>query len=190
MGFLLSSAAVLLGCAALALRPPAATGGIVVSLAVGVIGALGPVRTAPAAHPGSRRWIAVAALGIGVFVVARVLEKPHTPASGAAALAVVAAVAVAEELFFRRFVYGWLAAGGARSRRWIRGGARIAPNRVVPAIVGAAVLFAAVHIPAYGVRVFPLDLAAGLLFGWQRWASGGWTAAALTHAAANVLQLL
>lgn len=173
MGFLLSAAAVLLGCAALALRPPAAIGGVGVSLAVGAIGALGPVRSAPAAHPGGRRWVAVVAFGIGVFVIARALEKPLVPPSGAGALAAVAAVAVAEELFFRRFVYGWLAARGD----------------VLP-IVGAAVLFAAVHIPAYGIRVFPLDLAAGLLFGWQRWATGGWAASALTHAAANVLQLL
>ncbi len=184
MGFLLSAAAVLLGCAALALRPPATIGGVAVSVAAGAIGALAPARLAAPAAAQPRRagaWVAVTALGIGVFALARALERPLIPPSGAGALAVVAAVAVAEELFFRRFVYGWLAAGGREEG---------APDRVVLAIVGAAVLFAAVHIPAYGIRVFPLDLAAGLLFGWQRWATGGWTASALSHAGANVLQLL
>jgi hypothetical protein len=36
----------------------------------------------------------------------------------------------------------------------------------------------------------PVDLAAGVLLGWQRWATGSWTASAVTHAAANVLMVL
>jgi membrane protease YdiL (CAAX protease family) len=51
------------------------------------------------------------------------------------------------------------------------------------------VAFALVHLPGYGVSAFPINLAAGLLLGWQRWASGGWSAPALTHIAANLLQL-
>src|SRR5579875_471075 len=78
----------------------------------------------------------------------------------------------AEEVFFRRFLYGWLAVRGA-----------------APAVVGSAVLFAAVHLPAYGPAALPVDLAAGLLLGWQRWAAGTWTAPAATHALANLLQL-
>jgi hypothetical protein len=31
---------------------------------------------------------------------------------------------------------------------------------------------------------------AGLLFGWQRWASGTWTVPAATHAVANALVVL
>jgi membrane protease YdiL (CAAX protease family) len=42
--------------------------------------------------------------------------------------------------------YGWLA-------RW----------GVPVAIVGSAVLFAAVHVPLYGTEVLPVDLGAGLL---------------------------
>jgi hypothetical protein len=38
--------------------------------------------------------------------------------------------------------------------------------------------------------VFWVDLGAGLLFGWQRWASGGWAAPAITHGAANLMAVL
>jgi len=34
----------------------------------------------------------------------------------------------------------------------------------------------------------PVNLAAGALFGWQRWATGRWDSAAVTHAIANLLQ--
>jgi membrane protease YdiL (CAAX protease family) len=50
-----------------------------------------------------------------------------------------------------------------------------------------AVLFAAVHLPLYGAGALPLNLAAGVLLGWQRWATGSWTAPAATHAIANLL---
>ena len=80
---------------------------------------------------------------------------------------------MAEEAFFRRLVYGALLAAGP-----------------VAAVVGSAVLFAAVHVTVYGVWVLPLDLAAGLLFGWQRQATGSWTVPAVTHAAANLLVVL
>jgi membrane protease YdiL (CAAX protease family) len=78
--------------------------------------------------------------------------------------------AVAEEAFFRRFAYGVL-------EGWGRAGA----------IVGSAILFAAVHLTIYGAWVLPLDLGAGLVLGWQRWASGRWSVPALTHVVANVL---
>src|SRR5436853_354664 len=76
-------------------------------------------------------------------------------------------------IFLRRLVYGLLA-------RWGDG----------VAVIGAAAAFGVVHIPAYGAHALPVDLAAGMLLGWQRWATGGWTAPAATHAAANILQLL
>jgi membrane protease YdiL (CAAX protease family) len=104
--------------------------------------------------------------------VARALATPvHPPATIVAAGATVLA-ALAEEAFFRRLAYGWLAQWGAG-----------------PAVAGAALVFALVHIPGYGTRVVPLNMAAGLLLGWQRWASGGWSAPALTHAVANLLQM-
>jgi hypothetical protein len=93
-------------------------------------------------------------------------------ASAPAILASVVA-AVGEEAFFRRFLYGWLEQRGA-----------------VLAIVVTALSFAAVHMPMYGWAAVPLNLTAGLLFGWQRWFSGGWGAPAVTHAAANLLAFL
>jgi membrane protease YdiL (CAAX protease family) len=87
-------------------------------------------------------------------------------------VAVVVVASVAEEAFFRRWLYGWFAVKGS-----------------VLAVVGTAAAFAVVHVPAYGMRALPIDFAAGLLFGWQRLATGGWTASAITHAAANLLQM-
>jgi membrane protease YdiL (CAAX protease family) len=81
--------------------------------------------------------------------------------------------AVAEERFFRRLCFGLLSPAG--------------PGY---AVVATAVLFAAVHVGTYGVWVLPVDLAAGLLLGWQRWSTGSWTVPAITHAVANVLVLL
>src|SRR5207245_1263570 len=53
--------------------------------------------------------------------------------------------------------------------------------------VGVAA-FAAVHLRGYGVWSLPVNLAAGALFGWQRWATGRWDSSAVTHAIANLLQ--
>jgi membrane protease YdiL (CAAX protease family) len=86
----------------------------------------------------------------------------------AGGLALVAAVA--EEALFRRVLYD----------RLLRFG-------VVAAVVGSAVLFALVHLPAYGVAAMPVDLGAALLLSWQRYASGRWTVPAVTHAVANLL---
>jgi len=54
----------------------------------------------------------------------------------------------------------------------------------------AALLFAALHVPIYGPAVFWVDLGAGLLLSWQRWASGGWGAPATTHVVANLVAVL
>ncbi len=174
---ILTPAVIFFGCLALAARPVGTVGGFALTLGVGLAGAFGPLPASRDAGPGIHRWAAATAFGAGVFLLARILERPLVPPARPLTIAGVIAAAVAEELFFRRLAYGWLA-------RWsARGGAAIA-------ITGAAVLFALVHAPAYGIGVLPLDFAAGLLFGWQRWATGGWTAPAVTHAAANVFQLL
>jgi len=47
--------------------------------------------------------------------------------------------------------------------------------------------FAAIHVPVYGFAVLPIDTAAGLLLGWQRWTTGGWSAPGVTHMAANLI---
>ncbi|HET9770444.1 MAG TPA: CPBP family intramembrane glutamic endopeptidase [Acidimicrobiia bacterium] len=117
----------------------------------------------------------VLALGITAFAVGRLLSA-STPAPIEATAFVVSLntlAAVAEEAFFRRLVYGALLAAGPAA-----------------AVVGSAVLFAAVHVTVYGAWVLPLDLAAGLLFGWQRHVTGSWAVPAATHSVANLLVVL
>src|SRR5205823_5479001 len=98
--------------------------------------------------------------------------EPISPLTGRV-LALNTLAAVAEEAFFRRLVYGAL----------LRQGAAVA-------VVGSAVLFALVHVSVYGAWVLPIDLAAGVVLSWQRWASGSWWAPALTHVVANILAVV
>jgi membrane protease YdiL (CAAX protease family) len=46
-----------------------------------------------------------------------------------------------------------------------------------------------VHVSLYGAWVLPLDLAAGLVLAWQRWATGSWAVPAATHVLGNLLVL-
>jgi membrane protease YdiL (CAAX protease family) len=115
-------------------------------------------------------------LGLGLLsiaIAAMVAGSPVPAAWTSAALPLSLLAAVAEEALFRRVLYA----------RLIRLGA-------VAAITITAVAFALVHLPAYGTSALPVDLGAGLLLGWQRWASGTWTAPAMTHGAANLLAVL
>ena len=80
---------------------------------------------------------------------------------------------MAEEAFFRRLCYGILGSGGAA---W--------------ATAGSALLFALVHLTTYGAWVLPIDVAAGLILGWQRWATGSWRVPAVTHVLANLFVVL
>jgi membrane protease YdiL (CAAX protease family) len=104
---------------------------------------------------------AVLAIGLGGVTAAALAAGRPVPAPlGAATIPLGVLAAIAEEALFRRAAYG------------------------------ALLLFALVHLPAYGVAAFPVDLGAGLLFGWQRWASGTWGVPAATHAAANLLAVV
>jgi membrane protease YdiL (CAAX protease family) len=112
--------------------------------------------------------------GFGAVVVAANLSGSPVPLPwSAAALPLSLLAAVAEEALFRRLAFARLEAFGA-----------------AVAIVGSAALFGLVHVPAYGLSALPVDLGAGLLFGWQRWASGTWTVPAATHAVANAIVVL
>jgi membrane protease YdiL (CAAX protease family) len=112
-----------------------------------------------------------AVIGIGLLALAGGVATTSAPFPlrvGPEAVALSALAAAAEEAFFRRLVYGSVL------------------HRGVPAaILLSGVVFALVHIPAYGMSVFWIDLGAGLLLGWQRWASGGLFAPTATHMAAN-----
>jgi membrane protease YdiL (CAAX protease family) len=116
----------------------------------------------------------VLVLGATAVLVARLAAgtAPQLP-GGVLALGFVTLAGVAEEALFRGALYGRLERLGA-----------------APAIAGSAVVFALIHIPSYGLPALPVDLGAGLLFGWQRWASGRWTVPAATHAAANLLAVM
>jgi membrane protease YdiL (CAAX protease family) len=114
------------------------------------------------------------ALGVGAMAVATVVSGSVIPVRlGPQALVLNSLAALSEEAFFRRFLYGRLASFGA-----------------VAAVAVTALLFALVHLPAYGLAAFWVDLGAGLLLSWQRWASGTWTVPAATHVAANLLVVL
>jgi membrane protease YdiL (CAAX protease family) len=120
-----------------------------------------------------RHLPAIVVLGFGgvALLAARAATGPAIPiGTGLIAVAFGVIAAIGEEAFFRRYLYGSLERRG-----------------IALAIAVSAALFALVHVPLYGVSALPIDMAAGLLFSWQRWASGRWTVPAATHAAANVL---
>jgi hypothetical protein len=127
-----------------------------------------PTPGAPTVAP-----IAALVVGIAAFGIGRVLVGGRSVGTVTlTAVALHAGAAVAEEIWFRRLVYGWLSIGGSRL-----------------AILGSAGLFAVVHVTTYGVWVLPLDVAAGALLAWQRSVTGSWRVPALTHVVANVLAL-
>lgn len=126
-------------------------------------------RDAARLHPAIVAVVGLAGVGLAALAAGRPVPAPL----GAFTLPLALFAAVAEEALFRRAAYGWLARSGP-----------------VIAVAGSALLFAAVHLPLYGVAAFPVDLGAGVLLSWQRWASGTWTLPAATHAAANVLAVM
>lgn len=160
--------AIALGCLALAARP-VSYGALGATVMLGALGAWAPATPNTA---GRARRLGVFVLGTAAFLGGRALGAPIGIRFTYLGTAGVALAAVAEELFFRRYVYGVLVARGAGL-----------------AVGVSSVLFAVVHVPTYGLRALPVDLAAGVLLGWQRWAAGTWTVPAATHVIANLLQM-
>lgn len=139
-----------------------------VYLATGALG-LG-AEVGPAETPRASR-IFVLGLGVAAVIVVAVGTGPLlTAPATVSAVALSSAAAVSEEAFFRRFLFGWIARYGA-----------------LLAVIVSAVCFAAVHVSAYGPASLPVNLGAGLLLSWQRWASGTWLVPAATHITANLL---
>jgi len=120
-------------------------------------------------HPIVTTSVGIVAVAAAAGAVGPSFPLPRT----VEVLALNSVAAVAEELFFRRLTYGGLLRFGAAA-----------------AIVGSALAFALVHVPIYGPAAIPVDLGAGLVFSWQRWASGGWAAPAATHVFANLMAVL
>ena len=178
------AAVVVVGCVLLEARPalvaaspaPAATL-IALFVALLVVGAVWPIPREIATAPRPRRaggTTAVVLVGVAAFAVGRVIGGGHPPVPATAVLVLTNTLAaVAEEAFFRRLCFGLLAPAGTA---W--------------AVVGSALLFAVVHVTTYGWWVLPLDLAAGLVFGWQRATTGSWRAPAITHVVVNLLVVL
>jgi hypothetical protein len=178
------AAIVVVGCGLLEARPalmeasshPAVVlFGLFVGL--GLLGAFWPL-PAPSADATSRptaaRTAAVIALGLVAFGVGRLVGGGHPPVAATVPIVLGNTLAaVAEEAFFRRLCFGVLLPAGT-----------------VWAVVGSAGLFAVVHVTTYGWWVLPLDLAAGLVFGWQRATTGSWRAPAVTHVIVNLLVVL
>ena len=119
----------------------------------------------PRLQPGLVLCIGAGAVGVALLVSGRPVAAPI----GVWALPLTVLAAVSEEALFRRTMYATLERRGA-----------------IVAIGVTTFVFAAMHVPIYGVAVFPVDLGAGALLSWQRWASGSWAVPAATHAAANV----
>ena len=140
-------------------------------LLIGIVAALAPV---PAGIPTSFGVVPVTLIGVAAVLLATSAAGPSFPLPRTIEiLALNTVAAISEELFFRRFLFGGLVRYGA-----------------VAAVFGSAALFALVHIPIYGTAALPVDLGAGLLFSWQRWASGGWGASAATHVFANLVAVV
>lgn len=174
----MSALLIVAGCAVLVARPAILGLGPPTLVITAVFVALLAVALlAPLPSLGERRrrqLLLATVIGLGAFAVGRVVGGAEAPVAWSVRLiALNTLAAVAEEAFFRRLVYGVLAPVGAAF-----------------AIGGAAVLFALVHLMTYGAWVLPIDVAAGVLFGWQRWATNSWRVPAATHAIANVLVVL
>jgi membrane protease YdiL (CAAX protease family) len=169
------AALVAAGCAALLVRPaltPLPLAGRTLGLAVlaGAVLMAGVSVPVPADVRRSNPSLVLGA-GLAAVVVAGWIGGPAPPVPwAAAALPVSLLAAVAEAALFRRTLHASLSRSGP-----------------AVAVLGGAVLFAAVHVPLYGWAALPVDLGAGLLLGWQRHASGTWLVPAATHAVANLL---
>jgi membrane protease YdiL (CAAX protease family) len=149
-----------------------------ISVALGSSSLGVPLSAAPALEEPELSSSSVVALGVGAVIAAAVVIDSTVSVriplpAGPVTIAMNTLAAMAEEAFFRRLVYGGLLRWGAAT-----------------AIAGSALLFALVHVPLYGPAVFWVDLGAGLVFSWQRWACGDWRAPAATHAFANLMAVL
>jgi membrane protease YdiL (CAAX protease family) len=113
-------------------------------------------------------------LGAGAILLAGLVAGPHLPVPMAGqAFALNSLAAVSEEVFFRRFLFD-----------------RLTPFGPTAAVLVTAFLFALIHVPLYGMPALWVDLGAGLLLSWQRWATGRWTTSAATHVLANLVAVI
>ena len=172
-----------------------------IALLVGFAGAV-IVRVAvagPAGAGSTRAGLVFAALLTGAAVVSRVSVRltPKAAAAGVAgAVVLLLPVLLTHGLGTARpagSYAGWAAAtavvAGAEEA-FLRGALYDAVRRVRgvdAAVVVGALAFAALHVPLYGWRAAPLDLAVGLVLGALRVLTGTWTAPAIAHVGADLV---
>jgi membrane protease YdiL (CAAX protease family) len=146
---------------------------VAVFVTIGVVGVWWPVaRTDRPAGLGTAARVAL--VGAAAFALGRLVAGGTPPVPALVGYVVLNSLAaVAEEALFRRLLYDALSAYGP-----------------LVAVVGSAVAFAVVHVTVWGLWVLPVDLAAGLLLSWQRWASGRWSVPAATHVFANLVAIV
>jgi hypothetical protein len=178
----LAAASVAAGLTLLLSRPLlAATVGwttpVVIILFVGVLalGVAAPVVDDRAPRRvGAATVVTVLGAGVLVFVAGRLLSGGHppVPATGLV-VGLNTLAAVAEEALFRRVAF-----------------AALLPAGPTAAVAGSALLFGLAHVTVYGWWAFPVDVGAGLVLGWQRWASRSWAIPAVTHALADLLVVI
>jgi membrane protease YdiL (CAAX protease family) len=84
--------------------------------------------------------------------------------------AIVAFVALAEEMFFRGVLFEAVKDYSGETA----------------AVVLCALAFSALHIPLYGWHVLPLDFAVGIFLGMLRVRSGSWAAPGIAHVLADL----
>jgi membrane protease YdiL (CAAX protease family) len=168
------------GMGLLLVRPVVANGPewvwllLAIYMTLGMSAILVPPAAGLGARPAPLPIPLVLAIGVGTFALAAAIGRPalHISFDGPA-LAITMLAAVAEEAFFRGFLYGRLARFGAPV-----------------AVTVSAAAFALVHATGYPPAALWVDFAAGLVFGWQRWATGSWTVPAATHVAANLMVVM
>ena len=180
-GRLYAVLAAALGCSLLLGRPwlvtlPVKDGAALLGV-FAVVLAVGACWPIPQAERPSRAAVpapAVLVFGIAVFTGGWLLAVGMPPAIASADILLLNAVAaIAEEALFRRLLFTVTAQ--RLGLTW--------------AVAVTAVVFALVHVTVWGWATVPLNLAAGLVLGWQRAVSGRWSVPALTHVAANVMAL-
>lgn len=145
--------------------------GLVFAACLAALCAGAGVRLGPATRP-----VIAGLVGAAVLCVPSVLGRlagaqPHRPAGLYLSWAlVVTVVAVAEEMFLRGALFDAVS-------RW--------SGPTAAALVGA-ICFAALHVPLYGWRAVPLDLAVGGWLAALRIYTGSPTAPAIAHVTADL----
>lgn len=157
------------GCLAIAYKPV----NHIATVTLVMLGVAGMIIPVPRARIRAMPWVTATAVGLAAFSIGRALASPIGVKANIVGVLSLVVAGICEEIFFRRLIYGSVLARAGE----------------IAALVSSSVLFALVHVPLYGWKAFPIDLAAGLILGWQRQVSGSWTSPAVTHIAANLMQL-